>query len=129
MPYRPRRPARFLGYVLIAVSGLGAILWPPPSISTAATGPLVYAWIAFLVIGGGACAVGAGLDMWLGEYIGLWFLMTAFAVFGISALATGRLVSVAGGTCLLAVTFWLLARWQEVAVLRREAHRDVGPGR
>jgi HAMP domain-containing protein len=124
VPYRPRRAARFAGYALIAVCGLAAMLWPPPSVSRTANS-LIWVWIVSILAGGVACAVGAGLDVWLGEYVGLWPLITAFAVFGISALATGQLVSIAGGTCLLAIAFWLLARWQEVAVLRREADRQV----
>jgi uncharacterized membrane protein YdjX (TVP38/TMEM64 family) len=125
VPYRPRRTARFLGYVLIAVCGVAAILWPPATVSTAAAGFLFYIWVLFLVAGGAISALGAGLDVWLGEYIGLWPVITASTIFGLSALATGRWQAVAGGCFLLAVTCWLFARWQEVAVLRREADRDV----
>jgi hypothetical protein len=129
MPSRPRRAFRFLGYALVAFCGVAAILWPPQSVSHAATSPLVYVWITFLIVGGLACAAGAAWDAWLGEYIGLWPLITAFAVFAVSALATGRLVAASGGACLLAIACWLVARWQEVAVLRREATRQQQAGR
>jgi hypothetical protein len=128
MPSRPRRAFRFLGYALVAFCGVAAILWPPQSVSHAATSPLVYVWITFLIVGGLVCAAGAAWDAWLGEYIGLWPLITAFAVFAVSALATG-LVAASGGACLLAIACWLVARWQEVAVLRREATRQQQAGR
>lgn len=125
MPYRPRRASRLLGYVLIALCGAAAVVWHPASVSQAARGPLFYVWALFLIVGGVVSAIGAGLDMWFGEYVGLWPIIASSTIFGLSALATGRWQAVAGGCFLLAVTCWLFARWQEVAVLRREADRDV----
>lgn len=123
MAYRPRRYGRLAGYLLIAITGAAAMLWPPPSVTHATSVPLTFVWAWFLVVGGIASASGAATDLWLGEYVGLWPLIVATAVFGISSLATGHWYTVAGGCFLLAVASWLWARWQDVAVLRREATR------
>lgn len=120
----PRRPVRAAAFSLLAAGGIAAMVWPPPAVQ-AATSPvyaLAYLWATLLVIGGIASALGAATDRWLGEYVGLWPLIMVFAIYGLSAFASSRgLVAVAGGCVLTAVAALLLARWQDVALIRREA--------
>jgi hypothetical protein len=129
MPNRPRRAWRVLGYLAMAVAGLAAIMWPPPSVQHAANRWLAYVWAAFLLLGGVACAVGDALDVWIGEYVGLVPLGLAWTIFGVSAAATRRPTAVAGAAALLAVALLLGARWRDVSALRREATRQVRGGR
>jgi hypothetical protein len=83
-------------------------------------------WAVLLAIGGLCSAVGAFTDRWLGEYAGLWPLVTTFLVYGLAAFAAGRgPVSYAGGFALLSIAALLYARWQDVALIRREAVRQA----
>lgn len=120
-----RRWTRVLSYTLMALAGLAAVLWPAPSVR-AATGPvagLVYLWAALLILGGVTSAAGAAADRWLGEYAGLWPLIVTFAVYGLAAGASGRVTSLAAACALGSIAFLLLARWRDVASVRREAVR------
>lgn len=123
------RAARLVGYALMGLAGVAAMVWPAPAVqeATAPTGgALAYVWAALLVVGGVTSAAGAASDRWLGEYAGLWPLVATFAVFGLSALASERgFVAVAGGLALLAIAALLHARWQDVALIRREADRQA----
>jgi hypothetical protein len=120
----PRRPVRAVAFALLAAGGIAAMIWPPPAVQ-AATSPaaaLAYLWAALLILGGACSAIGAATDRWLGEYVGLWPLITVFAIYGLSAFASSRgLVALAGGCVLTAVAALLLARWQDVNLIRREA--------
>jgi hypothetical protein len=120
----PRRPVRAVAFTLLAAGGVAALVWPPPAVQ-AATSPaaaLAYVWAALLILGGACSALGAYTDRWLGEFVGLWPLIMVFAVYGLSAFASSRgLVAVAGGCVLTAVAALLLARWQDVNLIRREA--------
>jgi peptidoglycan/LPS O-acetylase OafA/YrhL len=114
-----------VGYTFMALAGVAAMVWPAPSVraaTDATSGVLVYLWAILLTIGGLACALGAATDRWLGEYAGLWPLVSTFAVYGIAAFSSGRgPVSYAGGFALLSISLLMYGRWQVVAVVRREA--------
>lgn len=116
----PPRPARLVAYSLFGAAGLAAVLWPAPSVQ-AASGWLVYVWAAWLVTGGALCAVGTATDRWLGEYAGLPLLAAAFAVYTLVVATSGRLSSIAGACALAAIASKLVARWQDVSAVRREA--------
>lgn len=120
-----RRWTRVVGYTLMAAAGVAAMAWPAPSVR-AATNPvttLAYVWAALLVVGGMSSAIGAAADRWLGEYAGLWPLIATFAVYAIAGAATGRATTVAGSCALGSIAFLLLARWRDIAQIRREAAR------
>lgn len=123
--YRPpRRVARILGYTLFALGGLAAIIWPSPAVARA-TGWLVYVWAAWLVLGGSCSMIGAVTDRWLGEYVGLPLLFSAFGVYGAVVASSGRLASSAGAMVLVAIALILGARWQDIGWVRREAARSA----
>lgn len=108
----------------MAVAGIAAIAWPSPAVraATAPTaGVLVYVWAAMLVVGGVTSGLGAALDRWLGEYIGLWPLVFTFTVYALAAAAAGA--AIAGAALLGGIALLLLARWRDVATIRREAAR------
>jgi len=122
----PRRWTRVGGYSLMAVAGIAAMAWPTPSVraATAPTaGALVYVWAGMLAVGGLSSAIGAALDRWLGEYAGLWPLVVTFWVYALAAGSTGRATSIAGACALSSIAMLLLARWRDVALIRREAAR------
>lgn len=123
------RAARLVGYSLMCVAGVASMVWPAPAVqeATAPTaGALAYIWAGLLIVGGGTSAAGAASDRWLGEYAGLWPLIMVFLVFGLAAFASSRgLVAVAGGFALLSIAALQLARWHDVAIIRREADRQA----
>ena len=118
-----RRWTRAIGYGLMAAAGFAAMVWPAPSVRAATTpmAGLAYVWAGMLALGGLASAWGAAVDRWLGEYAGLWPLIATWAVYALAAGATGRLTSIAAACALGAIAFLLLARWRDVAQIRREA--------
>lgn len=124
MSVAPRRWTRVGGYSLMAVAGIAAMAWPAPSVRAATADGLVYVWAGMLAIGGLASAIGAALDRWLGEYTGLWPLALTFAVYALSAASSGRASSIAGACALGSIALLLLARWRDVALIRREAARS-----
>lgn len=126
------RAARLVGYALMGLAGVAAMVWPAPAVqaATPTVGPLAYIWAGMLILGGVTSAAGAASDRWLGEYAGLWPLVATFAVYGLAALAGGRgWAAVAGGLALLSVAALLHARWHDVALIRREADRQAHGGR
>lgn len=124
---RIARGARTIGYTLMACAGTAAMIWPPQSVRDSTSSPdSVYIWAALMIVGGVSSALGAATDRWLGEYVGLWPLICTFMVFGIAAFASDRgAVARAGGFCLLAFAAWLISRWRETALIRREADRKA----
>lgn len=86
--------------------------------------------------GGALCLFGQLTDRWIGELIGLPFVMTIFAVYAVVAFALAvpsphQFRHVAGGLFLLAVAVYLLARWLQVwavcsiaVKVRREMQTD-----
>lgn len=120
-----RRWTRVVAYTFMAVGGLASTVWPSPSVRnvTYPLAALLYLWAILLIIGGITAAVGAATGRWIGEYVGLWPLISTFAVYGIASLSSGRVTSIAGGLVLSSFAFFLLARWRDVADVRREAGR------
>lgn len=119
------RLTRVIAYVLIALAGGASILWPPLSVTQASEGrPVAYVWAGLMAVSGLFCAAGAATDRWIGEYVGLVPLSLVAAIFGVSALSRGN-VSWAGGLFLLGFFWILIARWQEVALIRVEADRTA----
>jgi hypothetical protein len=125
-----RRLAYAIGYALMAAAGVCAAVWPSRSVE-AASNPvniLLMVWAAFLVVGGTCAMAGAVTARWLGEYLGLPLLAAVFAVYGVSALARGqesRWTTLAGGFVFLAVAQAFMARWAEVAAVRKQADAVV----
>lgn len=111
----------------MACAGASAIIWPPTAVRDSTSSPDgVYVWAALMVAGGVASAWGAVTDRWLGEYVGLWPLICTFLVFGIAAFGSNRgPVAYAGGFCLTAFAAWLVGRWRDTALIRREADRKA----
>lgn len=121
----PRRATRVAGYVLLAITGALAMVWPSPTVA-AVTGPLVFVWAGFLVVGGAVAAWGAATDRWLGEYTGLPLLFVVCVIYALIVLVPGRLPSLTAAALLLGVAAVLGARWQDVAALRRALDDAAG---
>lgn len=123
------RGARLVGYTLMGLAGVASMVWPAPSVqqATAPTaGALAYVWAGLLIVGGLTSAAGAASDRWIGEYAGLWPLIAVFLVYGLAAFASDRgVVAAAAGFALLALAALQLARWHDVALIRREADRQA----
>lgn len=115
------RYPRTLGYVLLTACGLVLIAAPAPAVRASTAAWAVFAWAGFLIVGGVLSAIGAGFDRWPGEYVGLWPIMTAFAVWTIAALAQvpNSTAALAFGLLLGAITSIFFARWRHVARVRR----------
>jgi hypothetical protein len=117
------RWTRATGYALISLTGVAAIVHPPVSVSSATGNHLTtYVWAAVMTCSASLCALGAVRGQWPGEYAGLWPLAMVAAAFGIAALSRGA-ASIAGGLFLIGFFWMLVARWQEVALLRIESVR------
>jgi len=111
----------------MATAGGVAFAIPVSSIK-ASTGWLVYLWATFLLVGGLLCAYGAVTDRWIGELAGLPLISSAWGVYFV-VLALSRTVSGAAAALAFgAVALILLARWQDVSRVRREADRAAHPG-
>lgn len=119
------RWSRFTAYTSISLAGAAAMIWPPQSIRAATDSdglPTAYAWAGVLVVSAAFCAYGAFADRWIGEHIGLIPLGLMVMVFAGSALARGPM-SWSGGLFLFGFFWGLVARWQEVTLIRIEAER------
>jgi hypothetical protein len=129
-----RRWAYASGYLLMAVAGVFAGIWPSPNVSNAAaSGYLVFVWDTFLVAGGLCSSVGSVTERWFGEYIGLPLLGTVFAVYGLATFLAPNRVAFAAGAAFLGMAMLLASRWLDVSYARRmarlaiEAHQRSGP--
>lgn len=122
-----RRWAYACGYLLMAVAGVFAGVWPSPNVSNAAAANawLVLVWDAFLVIGGICSSAGAVSERWLGEYIGLPLLGSVFAVYGLASFASPNRAAFAAGSVFLGIALLLVSRWLDVAYARRLARHAV----
>lgn len=124
---RRRRAVRVAGYMMMAAGGALAYAIPVTSIQ-ASTGWLVYVWASFLLAGGILSGYGALTDRWIGEFLGLPLISSAFAVYFV-VLALARTVSGAAAALAFgAVSLFLWARWQDVSTIRQEADRAAHPG-
>jgi hypothetical protein len=126
-----RHWTRFVGYTLITLAGIAAIVYPPPAVrTTAGDHSATLAWAGLMALSAAACAVGAALNSWVGEYIGLIPLGATLLIFAVSALTRGT-SAWSGGLFLLAFLVAFMARWQEVALQRYDAQKaapDRGDG-
>lgn len=111
------RYPRTIGYALLTACGIVLVVAPAPAVRASTYAAAVYVWAAFLIVGGTLSALGAGLDRWAGEYVGLWPVMTAFAVWSLAALA--RPGALAFGLLLIAITVLFFARWRHVSHVHR----------
>jgi hypothetical protein len=117
---------RVTGYLMMAAGGGVAFAIPVSSIK-ASTGPLVFVWATFLLIGGALCAYGSVTGRWIGELIGLPLISSAFGVYFV-VLALSRTVSGAAAALAFgAIALILLGRWQDVSMIRQEADRAAHP--
>ena len=125
-PRFPRRWTRVAAYAFMAAAGTAALIWPAPSVerATGATsGITVYAWALLLAVGSMSAMLGSVLESWIGEYVGLLPLIATFSVYSIAAAATGKSMAIAASCILGAFALFLLARWWDVDMTRREAVR------
>jgi hypothetical protein len=123
---RISRWSRVVAYACIAFAGLFSLVYPPVAVSEA-TGPghiVQIVWSALMTMAAVFCGYGVLTDRWLGEYVGLLPLAFVAAAYGVSAIARGTM-GIAGGVFLLGFFWLVLARWQEVALLRAEADREA----
>jgi hypothetical protein len=120
-----RRTIYAAGYLAMSVAGMCAWMWPSPAVSHATDGAavLISVWDLFLIAGGLIAGVGAAVDRWIGEYVGLPLLGSVWAVYGVSALANAgkQETARAGGAALIAVAALIIARWVDVGLTRRAA--------
>lgn len=121
-----RRWIRAVGYALIGCGGIAAMVWPSVTATgpTSFThGPVIFLWALLLTVGGLTSAIGSAIDVWLGEYAGLWPIIVTFMIYGFANAVTGTLVQLALSLIILGWSFLLLFRWREVAMVRSEALR------
>ncbi|GGM14393.1 hypothetical protein GCM10012279_35620 [Micromonospora yangpuensis] len=109
---------------MMAAAGIGAAAYPTPSVRDA-TGPLVYLWATFLVIGGLLAAYGAVTDRWIGEHLGLPLLWAAHGVYAVVLAAALAPASAVASLAIGAFALLLFGRWRDVATVRREATRQA----
>ncbi|GAB3856531.1 hypothetical protein GCM10029963_53060 [Micromonospora andamanensis] len=124
MASQPRRWSRVAGYAMMAAAGVGAAAYPTPSVQDA-TGPLVYLWASFLMLGGLLAAAGAATDRWIGEHIGLPLLWAAHGVYAVVLLSSLAPASVVASLALAGFALLLYGRWRDVATVRLEATRQA----
>jgi len=110
------RGALLSAYVLFALSGLAAALWPVRAVEQQVQTWQETAWTVLFVLGSLCCAFGTLLDVWIGELVGLPQLITVFLVFGVASFLASKptAVTVAGGLFLLAIAAYFAARWAQV---------------
>lgn len=120
------RWSRVLAYLLVGAAGAVGAVSPPVAIQQGAGGfrTITLTWAVLMAVAASFCAWGAASDRWVGEYIGLIPLSLVAFAFGVGALSRGT-TSFAGGLFLIGFFWILVARWQEVALLRTEAARQV----
>ena len=121
----PRRISRVFAYSAFATTGFTSIMWPVASVVAATQGAryLTFVWAGMLIAGGIISALGAAVDRWIGEYVGLLPMMVTFVIYALAVAAAGTPTSVAGSAFLSGVALILFARWRDVAHIRVEAAR------
>jgi hypothetical protein len=127
LPEGPRRSVRVVGYAMMATAGAVAFAIPVSSIK-ASTGWLVYLWATFLLVGGVLCTYGAVTDRWIGELAGLPLISSAFGVYFVVLALARTIGGAAAAFAFGAIALVLVARWQDVSTIRREADRAAHPG-
>jgi hypothetical protein len=126
----PRRSWLALGYLLCAAAGASSLFWHSPAV--AAAGLWAYLWGILLVLGGTSAAVGVLREHWLGEYVGLWGLISVWAVYcGVITwlgFTQNDPTRAPGALALAAIAVLMVWRWFVVSVERTAARelRDRG---
>lgn len=118
----------FVTYAVASLAGVAAALYTPPSMEDSIGGSAANLWGAFLLGGGLFCLFGTLVPRgvkgdWFGEYVGLWPVTAAVAVYAGAALSTvgtdpGR---TAGSLLLFVLTTLLVVRWFRVRDDARKA--------
>lgn len=121
----PVRVSRVFAYCAFAAAGATSIAWPVPAVAEATTGAryLALVWAGMLTTGGVLSALGAAVDRWIGEYVGLLPMIATFAIYALTVAVSGSLPSAAACTFLTGVALVLFSRWREVAHVRAEVAR------
>lgn len=119
------RTARAVGYGGIALSG-GLLAYGLPLGTSGGVYVMLSAWMG---LGGTICALGAALDRWAGEFIGLPLLATAMAAFGFVVIrdAHWTILGIANMALLEGLGLLFLARWRDVAAVYRSAAKAAKP--
>lgn len=120
------RRSQVAAYTSFIACGIGAAMFPSPSVETTAGSHfMLWLWVIFLVAGGLVSAFGRFLGRWAGEFVGLPLLAAAFAIYAVSLITTtitsGRLTGIPAGIALVAILFLVGGRWAEVNAIREEA--------
>lgn len=115
-------------YLLFAIAGGSAALWPSPAVEkTSRGGWILTFWVVALIAGGLSSAWGRATARWMGEFLGLPLLGTVMIIYGLSAtysgIVEGRLTALPGGAALLAMAAFIVGRWAEINSIRLEAVR------
>jgi hypothetical protein len=85
-------------------------------------GTVVYAWAAFMALGGTLCFLSVLTKIWIGEYTGLVLLATGHVVWGGVLLGTGQSTSQRYGIALMAWVGGYAFRWWTI---REKARRGA----
>ena len=121
------RVARGLKYTMCCVAALLSAFWPSAVLSDAfnTLSLLAYSWSALLFLGAFASLIGIVSRTWVGEYIGLWGVISALTLYSLSCFVTVNQVPGNGriflGFLIAAFAMSAIARYQDVTFQKRVA--------
>lgn len=111
-----------LAYLCISVAGVLLLVSPSVHASLGLIGVIMS---GFLALGAFLGMAGQVFNRWIGEYVGLPLVSSAFAVFGVITfrgnLDVAPVIAYANLALLSGIAFSLLARWRQVRAVYRLA--------
>lgn len=119
---RQERTAMYAGLVL---SGFLTGFFPSTVVTAQVNLPITYTWSACMIASASLCLYGSITDKWIGEFSGIPLLASVLTFYagaiGFSAYDDRNLIVLAFGLILFSFALGLMARWQDVRVIKRQA--------
>ncbi len=120
-----RRHERTAMYAGLVLSGVFTALYPSTVVTDQVGTVVTYFWSAAMISSAVTCTYGSFTDKWIGEFSGIPLLAAVLAFYSgalfLSIRENGNLLVVAFAFILLSFSFGLIARWQDVRSVKREA--------
>lgn len=116
------RTLRTGSYWMVAVAGIGSLLWTPKTIAAALGGPMVTVWSILLLLGGLLAAVSATLERWLAEIPALPIIITGLGIYLValwSIALDGEWTRITQTVLITGYAFHLASRWAQLSALKR----------